>query len=445
MTPKAIVIGGGLAGCEAAWQIATRGVPVELYEMRPAKQTPAHKTGDLAELVCSNSLKSNDVSTSHGLLKAELRRLGSLLIEAADATRVPAGQALAVDRAQFSAYIAEKLEHHPNVTIIRKEVTHIPVDVPVLIATGPLTSDALFADISATLGEQDLFFYDAISPIVATESINFDKVFSQNRYDKGGDEAYLNCPMTEAEYNRFYEELIAGEPHLPADFERGHYFEGCMPIEEMARRGRETLTFGPMKPVGLTDPTTGDKPFAVVQLRAENTAKTSYNLVGFQTQLKIGEQKRIFRLIPGLENAEFYRYGSIHRNSYLNSPRTLRPTLQTQRRDDLFVGGQLTGVEGYVEDIATGLIAGINLARLVHQQPPIYPPPETATGALLHYITTADPDHFQPMNINFGLFPPITPKPKGGRQARRQKMVERALTTLEAWLQTGIMDENQRV
>ena len=434
---KVIIIGGGLSGCEAAWQSAERGLHVILYEMRPIKQTPAHQTGLLAELVCSNSLKSDSNKTSHGLLKAELRMLKSFILSVADKTKVPAGQALAVDREKFTAIITEKIESHPNITVIRKEIKQIPKGIPVIIATGPLTSDDLFADMSNLFGKDDLYFYDAISPIISAESINYDVVFAQSRYDKGEDNAYLNCPFTEEEYNAFYEALIKGKQHVPKEFERGHYFEGCMPIEEMAKRGRQTLTFGPMKPVGLTNPKTGKRAFAILQLRAENQEKTCYNLVGFQTQLKYGEQKRILRMIPGLENAEFYRYGSLHRNSYINSPRILYPTLQTKIRNNLFIVGQLTGVEGYVENIATGLIAGINIAKLLNGDELIILPKNTAIASLLRYITQSNAKKFQPMNINFGIIPALDKKIRD-KSKRKEMIVSRALDELESWLNNEI-------
>lgn len=432
MNKKIKIIGGGLSGCEAAWQAAERGVEVKLYEMRPQKQTPAHKTGLLAELVCSNSLKSNLLTTSHGLLKEELRMLNSFVLSIADQTRIPAGQALAVDREKFASKITKKIEQHPNIQIIREEVREIP-QTPTIIATGPLTSNPLYENIADAFGVADLYFYDAISPIISAESIDDSVVFAQSRYDKGNDNAYLNCPFTEEEYDAFYEALTNGEQHLPAEFERGHYFESCMPIEEIAERGKKTLVYGPMKPIGLTDPKTGKRPFAVVQLRPENKERTCYNLVGFQTQLKIGEQKRIFRMIPGLENAEFYRYGSIHRNSYINSPKLLTSSLQTKQHEELFFAGQLTGVEGYVENIATGLIAGINMVRWLDGNPPINLPVNTAMEALLRYITTANPEKFQPMNINFGLLPPLKNRIRNKKE-RKKTMVDRAITEMKEWM-----------
>jgi methylenetetrahydrofolate--tRNA-(uracil-5-)-methyltransferase len=436
MNKKIKIIGGGLAGCEAAWQAAERGVEVILYEMRPQKQTPAHKTGLLAELVCSNSLKSDILTTSHGLLKEELRMLNSFVLSIADQTRIPAGQALAVDREKFATTITAKIEQHPNIQVIREEVREIP-ETPAIIATGPLTSDALYHNIAHAFGAAELYFYDAISPIISAESIDSSVVFAQSRYDKGNDNAYLNCPFTEEEYDRFYDALINGKQHLPAEFERGHYFESCMPIEEIAERGKKTLVYGPMKPIGLTDPKTGKRPFAVVQLRPENKERTCYNLVGFQTQLKIGDQKRIFRMIPGLEDAEFYRYGSIHRNSYINSPKLLTASLQTKQREDLFFAGQLTGVEGYVENIATGLMAGINMVRWLHGKAPINLPVNTAMEALLRYITTANPEKFQPMNVNFGLLPPLKKRIRNKKE-RKKAMVDRAIEEMKNWMSSEV-------
>ncbi|SMO53479.1 FADH(2)-oxidizing methylenetetrahydrofolate--tRNA-(uracil(54)-C(5))-methyltransferase TrmFO [Melghirimyces algeriensis] len=422
------VIGAGLAGSEAAWQLAQRGVSVRLYEMRPKRQTPAHRTEKFAELVCSNSLRSNELTNAVGVLKEEMRRLDSLIIQCADAHSVPAGGALAVDRDGFSDCVTTKLNNHENVEIIRGEIEEIPEGITI-IATGPLTSDKLSQKIRALTGEDYLYFYDAAAPIVEKDSINMEKAFVASRYDKG-EAAYINCPMTEEEFDAFYHALVTAEVTPLKDFEKEIYFEGCMPIEVMAGRGKKTILYGPMKPVGLIDPRTGDRPFAVVQLRQDNQEGTLFNLVGFQTHLKWGEQKRIIRMIPGLEEADIVRYGVMHRNTFINSPRVLRPTYQFHKRDDLFFAGQMTGVEGYVESAAAGLIAGINAARLALGKEPVIFPPETAMGSLAHYITTASPDHFQPMNANFGLFPslPVRVKPK---KNRNMKIAERALQSVK--------------
>lgn len=429
------IIGGGLAGSEAAWQLAERGFSVALYEMRPVRSTPAHKTDRLAELVCSNSLKSDEPGTAPYLLKEELRRAGSLLLRLAASCRVPGGTALTVDRSQFAERVTAALLAHPRIRLIREEVTRIPEEGIVLIATGPLTSEALSEELRRMTGREHLYFYDAISPIVDAETIDYSVVFRAARYGKGGDD-YLNCPLTEEEYNRFYDALITAATVELHDFDRACYFEGCLPIEEMARRGRLTLAYGPMKPVGLIDPRTGRQPFAVVQLRQESVLADSYNLVGFQTQLKWGEQKRVFRLIPGLERAEFIRYGMVHRNTYINSPVCLLPTLQLRADPRLFVAGQLTGVEGYVECIATGLIAAVMIADLLRGRPLVPPPPTTACGSLLRYITESDPEHFQPGNIAFALLPPLDPEASRGRSklARRQLQIERALGDFDRWL-----------
>ncbi len=395
------VIGAGLAGCEAALQCARAGLRVRVYEMRPKKMTPAHRTGNVAELVCSNSFKSVEVSNAHGLLKAELRLLGSVLLDCAEEARIPGGKALVVDREVFSRRVEERLNEF-GVEIVREEVTEIPHGV-VIIATGPLTSDAMAEQLMSLVGARRLFFYDAIAPIVDADSLNMDRIFSASRYGKGED--YLNCPLTEDEYNRLVNELASAEVYPGHSFEEIPFFEGCLPVEELARRERLALAFGPMKPVGLVDPHTGRMPFAVVQLRSENSAGTMFNMVGFQTRLKRTEQERVFRLIPGLEQAVFLRYGSIHRNTFLYSPEILLPTLQIRIRPDLFIAGQLCGVEGYVESIATGMIAGINASRLQLGKPPIVPSERTVLGALLKYITTPR-SNFQPMNANFGLLPP---------------------------------------
>lgn len=432
MRDDIVIIGGGLAGSEAAWQAANRGARVTLYEMRPKEMTQAHKTGGLAELVCSNSLGSVDVLNAPGILKEEMRRMNSLIITVADEVRVPAGSALAVDREQFSFKITQALEGHPNIRIRREEVTEIPTDCLCIIATGPLTSDKLSQAIAQLTHSNHLYFYDAISPIVDSESINMDIAFRASRYDKGGDD-YLNCPMDEATYNKFYDALLAAEKVQPKDFEKTPYFEACLPIEVMAERGRQTMQFGPLKPVGLKDPRTGVRPFAVVQLRTENAHRSCYNMVGFQTKLTYGEQKRVFRMIPGLEQAEFLRYGSLHRNTFINSPQLLRDTLQFKARGTLFFAGQLVGVEGYTDSAAMGGLAGINAARGLAGLPLVTPPPTTAHGCLLSYITTADPRHFQPMNTNFGLFPPL-PSPVRDKERKRQLISQRALEDHAAWM-----------
>lgn len=435
MTQNSVtVIGAGLAGAEAAWQLAQRNIPVRLYEMRPGKKSPAHHTGYFAELVCSNSLGSNELQNAAGLLKEEMRRMGSLVISSADRHRVPAGSALAVDREGFSKHITEVLESHPLVEVVREEVPEIPAEGVTIIATGPLTSASLAESIRAFLGHEYLYFYDAAAPVVTKESLNMDRIFQSSRYGKG-EPAYLNCPLTEQEYEVFYQALVSAERAPLKDFEHECYFEGCMPVEVLAARGKETLLYGPMRPVGLIDPRTGRRPFAVVQLRQDNAEGTLYNMVGFQTNLKWGEQKRVFRLIPGMENAEFVRYGVMHRNTYINSPALLYPTLQTRKRPDLFFAGQITGVEGYVESAATGLIAGINAARLVTGRKPIVPPRETIHGALLNYITSASPANFQPMNASFGLLAPLE-KPIKNRKLRNQVLADRGLRALDQFIQT---------
>ncbi len=432
------VIGAGLAGSEAVWQLACQGIPVRLYEMRPAKMTPAHQSGDFAELVCSNSLRGASLENAVGLLKEELRRLGSLVMEAADATRVPAGGALAVNRHEFAGMITEKLSNHPLVEVVREECTEIP-DGPAIIATGPLTSPALAGRILEFTGKDYFYFYDAAAPIVSGDSINREIVFAASRYGKG-DADYLNCPMTKEEYLAFWQELVnaeVSEAHLPD--ERAIFFEGCMPVEVLAKRGVDTLRFGTMKPVGVIDPRTGKRPYALVQLRPEDREGRLYNLVGFQTHLKWGEQKRVFRMIPGLENAEFMRYGVMHRNVYINAPTVLKPTLQTKLRDDLFFAGQMTGVEGYVESAAAGWLAGTNCARMLKGQKPLEFPTDTALGALIGYICHADPKYFQPMNVNFGLFAPLAEKLRGKKE-RNLAYAERALSRLETIL--NILKEN---
>lgn len=431
MSEKSItIIGGGLAGCEAAWQAAQRGVSVVLHEMKPQRYSPAHGLPGLAELVCSNSLRGISLDNAVGLLKEELRRCGSLMMEAAAATSVPAGGALAVDRGLFSDYVTDKIESHPLIRLERVESTRIPADGIVIIASGPLTSDALAAALTDLTGDR-LYFYDAIAPIVSAESLDMTKVFAASRYGKGDGDDYLNCPLDEEEYLRFIDELNRGEKVPARDFEKVVHFEGCMPVEELASRGVETLRFGPMKPVGLIDPNTGHEAHAVIQLRAENREKTMYNLVGFQTKLTYGEQRRIFRLIPGLENAEFVRLGSMHRNTFINSPALLEATQQLKSDPRIFFAGQITGVEGYVESAASGFLAGVAAAAFVRDQPINMPSPETAFGALMHHITNADVKHFQPMNVNYGLFPELPGRVK--KKERRQKLAERALETLEDW------------
>ncbi|RYM07192.1 FADH(2)-oxidizing methylenetetrahydrofolate--tRNA-(uracil(54)-C(5))-methyltransferase TrmFO [Sporolactobacillus sp. THM7-7] len=425
---KVTVVGAGLAGSEAAWQIARRGVPVTLFEMRPKKQTPAHHTDKFAELVCTNSLRSNSLTNAVGILKEEMRHLDSVIMDAADSACVPAGGALAVDRHDFSGRVTERVKHHPMIHVVHEEITEIP-DGPVIIATGPLTSAGLSESLKAMTGEDYLYFYDAAAPIVDGETIDREKVYVKSRYDKG-EAAYLNCPMTKEAFERFYDALISAETAPLKDFEKENYFSGCMPIEVMAARGAKTLLFGPLKPVGLEDPKTGKRPYAVVQLRQDNASGTLFNIVGFQTHLKWGAQKEVFRMIPGLEKAEIVRYGVMHRNTFVNSPKLLRPTYQTKRKDDLFFAGQMTGVEGYVESAASGLIAGINAARLVLGSDPVVFPSETVIGSMARYITTADPGNFQPMNANFGLLPPLARRIKD-KKARALQFSERALNTIQ--------------
>jgi methylenetetrahydrofolate--tRNA-(uracil-5-)-methyltransferase len=463
------IIGGGLAGSEAAWQAASLGVPVVLHEMRPVRPTAVHRTDRLAELVCSNSFRGDKLDNAVGLLKEEMRRLGSLVMQSADAARVPAGAALAVDREVFSRAVTEALASHSLITIVRGEVAIIPTNTegPVIIATGPLTSDALSRDIAALVGAAHLYFYDAISPIVLAESIDMSSVFRASRWGRSlgpgagsrekrsatdgggpacsvGDGDYLNCPLTEEEYRRFYEALMSGEKASLHELDSAKFFEGCLPIEVMAARGMDTLRFGPMKPVGLVDPRTGREPHAVVQLRQDNLAGDHFSLVGFQTQLKWGEQPKVFRLIPGLENAEFVRFGMIHRNTYINGPSVLRETWQTRQRHDLLFAGQISGVEGYVESAASGLIAGRNAAALALGQPPSVPPRTTAMGALAFYASHANPIHYDPTNITFGIMAPIddrgvppTTAADGRRlsrkEARKLALSRRALADLDAW------------
>src|SRR5678816_1867468 len=443
--PVIHIAGGGLAGSEAAWQLAERGSRVVIHEMRPLRGTPAHRSSLLAELVCSNTFKSTETSNAHGLLKAEMRALGSLILRAADEARVPGGSALAVDREVFAATVHRWVTGHPRINVVREEVTELPS--PGIVATGPLTSDALSSTIQSRLGVESLAFYDAIAPIVSGESIDASVVFRASRYGKetmadvaglaggpdlAGEGAYVNCPFTREQYEAFLDALIAADQYEGKDFDPIPYFEGCMPVEEMARRGRETLRFGPMKPVGLRDPRTGRDAYAVVQLRMEDRAGQMWNLVGCQTRLRIPEQQRVFRMIPGLENAEFLRYGSIHRNSYINSPATLTPHLSLRDDPMTLFAGQLTGVEGYTESSATGLLAGMNLARLVAGEPPVVPPPTTMLGALYRYLHEADPRHFQPMNANFGLLDELEVAVRDKRR-KRELMAERALRALEEW------------
>jgi len=431
-TESVTVVGGGLAGSEAAWQIARRGVDVRLFEMRPARPTPVHRTGDLAELVCSNSLKSLELSTAHGLLKAEMARLGSLILVSAMDSRVPAGGALAVDRLRFAQHVTQALEREPRVTLVREEIREIPEGI-VILAVGPLVSDALAQAISRFTGSEYLYFFDAIAPIVEADSIDRSVVFAASRYGKGGGEDYLNCPLTEAEYGRFIDALLAAEMAPLHDVDKTGFFEGCLPIEEMARRGRETPAFGPMKPVGLVDPRTGKRPHAVVQLRQDNLAAEHYSMVGFQTQLRWPEQKKVFRMIPGLVAAEFVRLGQIHRNCYINAPSVLRPELQTRSREGLFFAGQISGVEGYTESSATGLLCGINAARLARGEAVVRLPGDTMLGALCHYISHAENDNYQPTNASFGLLPG---PPRGIRRKRDRRLARssRALESLQRWL-----------
>ena len=460
------IVGGGLAGCEAAWQAASSGVPVTIREMRPVRRTAVHKTGDLAELVCSNSFRGDKLDNAVGLLKEEMRRLGSLVMRVAEEARVPAGAALAVDRERFARAITGTLSSHPLITIVRDEVTSIPVSSerePVIVATGPLTSDALSADLKQLVGQEYLYFYDAISPIVLAESIDREKVFRQSRWnrdirsdvrsvrpqpDVDGDQAcavddgagdYLNCPMTREEYERFYDAVIHAESATVHDFDKEKFFEGCLPVEVMAHRGADTLRFGPMKPVGLVDPKTGRQPYAAVQLRQDNIAGDHYSLVGFQTQLKWGEQERVLRLIPGLEHAEFVRFGMVHRNTYVNGPMVLAETWQVRSRPSLFLAGQMSGVEGYVESAASGLLAGLNAAALANGDPVMSAPRTTAIGALAYYVSHANPAHYEPSNITFGIMPELSAGTLPRREARnkaakKQAIADRALADLQIWL-----------
>jgi methylenetetrahydrofolate--tRNA-(uracil-5-)-methyltransferase len=455
---KIHIIGGGLAGSEAAWQAASNGVSVILHEMRPVRPTAVHKTDRLSELVCSNSFRGDKLDNAVGLLKEEMRRLGSLVMRAADASRVPAGAALAVDRERFSQAVTDAIHGHPFITVAREEVTSIPTDpamYPLIIATGPLTSESLSADVAALVGVEHLYFYDAVSPIVLAESLDMSKVFRASRWGRSlrgphnqgapvvacgvddGEGDYLNCPLTEAEYDRFYDALVTAESATVHDLDKERFFEGCLPIEVMAHRGRDTLRFGPMKPVGLVDPRTGRVPYAAVQLRQDTLAGDHFSLVGFQTQLKWGEQARVLKLIPGLELAEFVRFGIVHRNTYINGPRVLRETWQTRKRSDLLFAGQISGVEGYVESAASGLIAGRNAAALVRGEEPRVPPRTTAIGALAYYVSHADPHGYQPTNITFGIMPP--PDTTSGRRLKKEERKTatsmRALAALDEWIE----------
>ena len=423
------VIGAGLAGCEATYQLIKRGFNVKLSEMRPDKQTGAHETDKFAELVCSNSLRADGLGNAVGVLKEEMRILDSLVMAAADATRVPAGGALAVDRMNFANYITEYLENHEQVEIIREEITAIP-DGPTILASGPLTSADLAEALKKLTGEAFFYFYDAPAPIIDKDSIDFDKVYLKSRYDKG-EAAYLNCPMNEAEFNAWHEALVSAEVLMPKDFEKGVFFEGCMPIEVMAKRGIQTVLFGPMKPVGLENPKTGERPHAVVQLRQDNAAASLYNIVGFQTSLKWPEQKRIIQMIPGLESAQIVRYGVMHKNSFVNSPTFMKPTYQTKKRADLFLAGQITGVEGYVESASSGMVAGINMAKYLTDAPLIEFSPQTAIGSLSHYITRADSKNFQPMNVNFGIFEDLAGRVK--KKEKKAKYASRAIDVINTY------------
>ena len=432
------IIGAGLAGCEAAWQCARRGVDVELYEMRPVKSTPAHQTDKFAELVCSNSLKSESENTAPWLLKEEMRRAGSLLIKLAQETSVPAGHALAVDRDAFAARVTEAISAEPRIKVIREEVTRVSENEALtIIATGPLTSDALSLEIARLSGSDHLYFYDSISPIVEADSIDMSRVYFAARYGKGTAD-YINCPFTQEEYDRFLDALIAAQPVEGHDWEKLNYFEGCVPIEEIARRGRDTLRFGPMKPVGLEDPRTGKRPYAVVQLRQENLRADSYNLVGFQNHLKFGEQASVLRLVPGLENAKFLRYGQIHRNTYINAPSLLTELLSMKQHPHVFFAGQISGVEGYTESIAMGMLAGMHAARITQGLPPLAPPRETALGSLVHYLCHAEAKHFQPANITFDLLPQLdeaTRRRVRDKKLRHKMVCDQALQASAKWLE----------
>jgi len=431
MTPEIVIIGGGLAGSEAAWQVANRGIRVLLYEMRPERMTDAHTTGDLAELVCSNSFKSNELTNAHGLLKEELRKLGSIIIGIADKTRIPSGSALAVDRKEFSGMVSDAISSHPGIKVIREEVSEPLFEVPVIIAAGPLTSGNLVRWIKNTIGDELIYFYDAISPVISSDSINMDIAFRASRYNKGGDD-YLNCPMDRREYEQFYNALIKADKVPAKDFEDIPYFEGCMPIEVLAGRGIETLLYGPMKPVGLKDLRTGEQPYAVIQLRQEDKYGQAYNMVGFQTRLKWPDQRKVFRMIPGLEQAEFLRYGSLHRNTFINSPLILDSSLRLKKVDNIYMAGQITGVEGYTESVSSGLLAGLSAAHYLkgNEFPP--PPETTCMGALLNYVTSGNAQKFQPMNINWGLIAPLSVKIKN-KDMQRKRLAERAIEDIVRW------------
>lgn len=430
MPKNVTVIGGGLAGSEATWQLAKRGIHVDLYEMRPKKLTPAHETGELAELVCTNSMRSNQLSNAVGLLKEEMRQMDSLILRAADATQVPAGGALAVDRDRFSAYVTKVIRELDNVTIHDEEITEIPQDGITVIATGPLTSDKLAEQIQKFSGTDSLHFFDAAAPIVAADSIDMDIVYKKSRYDRG-EAAYLNCPMDKEQYEKFAKELVNAETAEMHGFEKDDVFEGCMPIEVMAGRGAKTMLFGPLKPVGLEDPHTGKTPYAVVQLRQDNAAASMYNIVGFQTHLKYGEQKRVFSMIPGLENARFVRYGKMHRNTYMASPEVLTASYEAKTQPGLFFAGQMTGVEGYVESAGSGLVAGINAARRAMDEDTVAFPKDTALGSMANYVTTTNPKHFQPMNASFALLPALEGKKIRNKKERHLKVSERGLESLD--------------
>lgn len=425
------VLGAGLAGSEAAWQLAQRGVRVRVYEMRPTKMTPAHHGPHFAELVCSNSFRADRVENAVGLLKEEMRQLDSLVMACAEKHRLPAGGALAVDREGFALEVTKRVSEHPLIEVILQEVEQVPTEGITVLATGPLTSPALTADLGRITGEEFLYFYDAAAPIIDGETIDYEKVFWASRYDKG-DKDYLNCPMNKEEYEQFYHALITAEIHPIRAFEKEVFFEGCMPIEVMASRGPQTMLFGPLKPVGLTNPRSSERPYAVIQLRRDNAIGTLFNMVGFQTHLKWGEQQRVFRLIPGLEKAEFARFGTMHRNTFINSPRLLQPTTQVKKMPNLLIAGQISGVEGYVESAASGLIAGINAARLAQKQNALVPPRETALGSLLYYITATDSKGFQPMNITYGLLPPWPEKIRDKKE-KNLRLAKKALAELEQW------------
>jgi len=442
------VVGGGLAGSEAAWQLAQRGHDVALHEMRPVRQTEAHRTDRLAELVCSNTFKSTELSTAHGAIKAEMRELGCLVLECADVARVAAGSALAVDRDVFAATVTERIAAHPRISVVRGEVGGIPAG-PAIIATGPLTGDGLASALRERLGAESLAFYDAIAPVVSRDSIDESRVFTASRYGKetmdgATDGAYLNCPMNRQEYEDFVVALDNADQFHGHEFDKVPYFSGCMPVEEMNSRGHETLRFGPLKPVGLSDPRTGGRPHAVVQLRREDRAGRLWNLVGFQTRLRIPEQQRVFRMIPGLENAEFLRYGSIHRNSYVNSPGVLTPVMALKDDERIFLAGQITGVEGYTESTASGLLAGINLSRVLRGQQPVTPPTTTMLGALYRYLREADPRHFQPMNANFGLVDDIE-EPIRDKRIKKERLAERAVRDMRDWHKSQLADSSAAI